>query len=391
MIRPPSIATAAYFPMTATLCGAALIIAIGQLMGGRVDMFVLNDSTFWSKPWQLLTTGLLHRGPFHLIFAVFWVWTFGTVIEHTVGWRGWLFLYLTAAVASASMDYVVYGSAFSLSGVVYAFFGFLWVLSARVPRMSGAVDSFTVKLFLAFFVIGFALQMMNVSLTRVASDVTGFTTGLLMGLAFTAKGLLRTAAIGAVGVVLSVPVTLAHMTVHRGNMAVTAQSQNDRAEKALLDEDYARAEQLATEALLVEPGNETAYFMKARAQVLDHRFDAAVVTLDQLKTQAAEGRVNPQTYSVIAAMVAVEAARSPLGMLAGNIIEYSLNAAPDDPATWLAAGIYYQRISERSEAVRALVRAEELANSMLDGLEETVAPVEMTEIRSQLRKARERR
>ena len=54
------------------------------------------------EPWQLVTTAFLHGGFPHIAINMFVLWSFGTIVERTVGSRRFTWLYF-ASVLSASL------------------------------------------------------------------------------------------------------------------------------------------------------------------------------------------------------------------------------------------------------------------------------------------------
>lgn len=58
--------------------------------------------------WQYLTYGFLHGGPTHLLFNMFGLWMFGTVIERAWGSKRFLAYYLVCVVGAALMQHLVW-------------------------------------------------------------------------------------------------------------------------------------------------------------------------------------------------------------------------------------------------------------------------------------------
>ena len=106
--------------------------------------------------WRLVTPAIMHGGPLHLFFNMYWLYILGGAIEQRAG--TWFFggLCLAIAIISNLAQYYIVGPNFvGMSGVVYGHFGFVWVMSKRAPLSGYFIDPFTVNLMLFFFVLGF--------------------------------------------------------------------------------------------------------------------------------------------------------------------------------------------------------------------------------------------
>ena len=139
------------FPIVAGLAAAA----VGVTMASKCDV---NVSALYDSPaigrgevWRLLTSILPHGGPFHLIFNVYWLWVFGSLVEESFGqWKNFALIVLLA-LGSGAAEYAFLDGGIGLSGVVYGLFGMVWVLSRYPPRFRDAVDANTAIMFVAWF------------------------------------------------------------------------------------------------------------------------------------------------------------------------------------------------------------------------------------------------
>ena len=85
--------------------------------------------------WRFVTPTLLHFSWMHVVFNCLWIWEFGRRIELSLGSLNLLGLYLTSAVFSNSLQYFASGPSIfgGMSGVVYAFMGFIWTGNTLRP------------------------------------------------------------------------------------------------------------------------------------------------------------------------------------------------------------------------------------------------------------------
>src|SRR5688572_7324516 len=147
MRRPPPIAEAVRYPGTAALAALAVIASL-LYWSGAVDMSPLLETFDTARqPWRLLTTTLLHGDIIHLVFNVYWLWTFGTAIEGRFGTARTLALYAFLGAGSSAAECALFDGGIGLSGIGYGLFGFLFVLAKRDPRLADAIDAGTVRLF----------------------------------------------------------------------------------------------------------------------------------------------------------------------------------------------------------------------------------------------------
>ncbi len=204
MPRPPPIAAAPQFPMTSLLCGGALVVSISQMLGRGIEPLVMDERAFWAQPWRLLTSALPHGSPAHLIFNLLWCWILGTHAEHFLGrWRVGVLIILSAA-GSAAAEFALYRGGIGLSGIVYALFGTLWVMSRIVPSLRGLMTRNTALLFLVWFVLCILTTWMGWMNVANYAHAAGLGIGVLLGFAYAAKDWRRWAGwLGAVGLSIS--------------------------------------------------------------------------------------------------------------------------------------------------------------------------------------------
>lgn len=60
------------------------------------------------KPWQILTHMFMHGGLMHILFNMFALWMFGSVVEQMLGVKKFLFLYFSAGLGAVGLQLGVY-------------------------------------------------------------------------------------------------------------------------------------------------------------------------------------------------------------------------------------------------------------------------------------------
>ena len=132
--------------------------------------------------WRLVTPMFLHFSIFHIVFNLLWVWELGRLIEWRQGMGALGALTVGLSVLSNLTQYSVSGPAFGgMSGVIYGYFGYIWVMSMGSPRFGIRLNPAIVKLLLVWFLIGWSGILEVWFGLRIAN--TAHTAGLLGGVA----------------------------------------------------------------------------------------------------------------------------------------------------------------------------------------------------------------
>ncbi len=131
--------------------------------------------------WRLLTPMFLHFGIFHAVFNLLWTWELGRLIEARQGTLALLGLSALIGALSNLGQYYASGPWFGgMSGVVYGYFGYLWIRGLLDPGFGIRLNPPVVYLLLGWFVLCWSgvLELFGL---RVAN--TAHTTGLASGIA----------------------------------------------------------------------------------------------------------------------------------------------------------------------------------------------------------------
>jgi membrane associated rhomboid family serine protease len=185
-MRPAPKLTEFYrYPITA---GTALL-AIGVTLAwwAKLDISPLieNSMVRHGELWRLVTTIFPHLDFLHLVFNLYWLWIFGTMVEGAYGHLKSAGLFLLFSVVPNSLEFAFASGGVGLSGVGYGLFGLLWVLSKRDERFRDAIDSRTIKLFVIWFFFCVAATFANFMNVGNIAHGAGAVLGILTGLAIT--------------------------------------------------------------------------------------------------------------------------------------------------------------------------------------------------------------
>lgn len=167
-------------PITYGLIGMSVFVTLLSGFGADariVSTALISSSSFGvldeivaGQVWRLVTPTFIHFDIYHLVFNLLWVWVCGGIIERKQGWLIYSLIFFVAASASNLAQYFFTGPAFGgMSGVVYAFLGYVWMQMRFNPiAYSGVMPKTIVPLMLVWFIvcwIGLIGNVANVSHT----------------------------------------------------------------------------------------------------------------------------------------------------------------------------------------------------------------------------------
>lgn len=199
MRPPPRLAEFPKYPIAAGLSLLAIVVTVAWWAGKDISPVLATAVIRRGEVWRLVTAILPHAGVFHLLFNVYWVWVFGTLLEQVLGPFKTAGLVLLFALGSSALEFAFFSGGVGLSGVGYGFFGLLWVLSSRDERFTDAVDRATIQLFVVWFFICIGLTVADIMPVANLAHGGGAVLGILAGFAIARpqRRLLAVAGIGA--------------------------------------------------------------------------------------------------------------------------------------------------------------------------------------------------
>jgi GlpG protein len=169
-------------PFTLALVVASVGIALLSEFGQNVEMllplyispFVLEGSYVkWQTGlseflsgefWRVFSPILVHYGPLHLIFNMFWLVYLGSMVEARERTIRLVGLVLFIAAISNYGQYLLSGPNFGgMSGVIYGLLGYVWMKCRFQPGSGYSLHLHTVTLMLTWFFICLAGIIPNVA------------------------------------------------------------------------------------------------------------------------------------------------------------------------------------------------------------------------------------
>jgi GlpG protein len=199
--RKPLLVRAKESPVTFALIGACIAVAVATQLGGRSDIVsYLTIASFergggylrWhayndvlnGQVWRVITPIFVHFGPFHLLFNSFWLSDLGAPTERFQGsWRYALFVLWSAAVSNIAQFEFGHSPSFGgMSGIIYAFVGYLWARGRADPQSGIYLPGRFVWFFIGWMALGFSSLLDNV-IGAMANycHLGGFVAGVVYG------------------------------------------------------------------------------------------------------------------------------------------------------------------------------------------------------------------
>ena len=109
--------------------------------------------------WRLVTPAMMHGNPLHIAFNLIWLRLLGTLIEVRRGTFRLAILFLISAAVSNYGQYLWMermdrpAAFLGMSGVIYAFFGYVWMKGVYQPEQRMAVSPGNVNIMLIWLVL----------------------------------------------------------------------------------------------------------------------------------------------------------------------------------------------------------------------------------------------
>ena len=173
------------YPVVASTAVLAAILTIAWWTKTDVSALLPSTEIRRGEIWRLFTSVFLHIDILHLIFNVYWLWMFGTLIEQVFGHTKTALLFAFFALGSSAFEFALDQGGVGLSGIGYGLFGMLWVLSHRDDRFRETVGSRTVVLFIGWFLFCIATTVTHAYSVGNVAHGAGAIFGILTGYSIT--------------------------------------------------------------------------------------------------------------------------------------------------------------------------------------------------------------
>lgn len=129
--------------------------------------------------WGLITTNFLHTEIWHIGFNLFWIYIFGKKIEFESTKVHYIFLIISSAMISsfAQLGFAD-TTGIGLSGIAYAFFGFILIKGRITEEYRGFLEKKVIILFLVWLILCVFLTHFGIFKIGNAAHFAGFIWGM---------------------------------------------------------------------------------------------------------------------------------------------------------------------------------------------------------------------
>ena len=104
-----------------------LVFILELLIPSFIEVFVLNEKAF-SQIWRFLTAVFLHSGVAHLLYNIFALALFGSILERIIGGRKFLIIFFITGILANLFSVNFYSSSLGASGAIFGVIGALIVV-----------------------------------------------------------------------------------------------------------------------------------------------------------------------------------------------------------------------------------------------------------------------
>jgi membrane associated rhomboid family serine protease len=163
------------------LCLICVVVFILQvLVPIFTEVFVLSEASF-QQPWRFVSAVFLHGSLIHLLYNLFALALFGSILEKVIGSKKFLWVFFLSGIFANLIAVNFYTSSLGASGAVY---GILGCLAFLRPGMMVWAFGFPMPMFIAaiLWVGGAVLGIFMPSNIGHIAHLSGILVGFLFGL-----------------------------------------------------------------------------------------------------------------------------------------------------------------------------------------------------------------
>lgn len=163
------------------LCGIIFLVFLLQsLFPAITDGFKLVSADIMERPWILITSIFLHADIVHLLYNLFGLALFGSILEAKIGSKPVLTLFFISGIIAGFAAIFFYNSALGASGAV---FGIIGALAVMRPGMVVWVSYMPMPMFVAafFWAVGDIFGLFMPGNIANAAHLGGLAAGILYG------------------------------------------------------------------------------------------------------------------------------------------------------------------------------------------------------------------
>ena len=120
-----------YYAIKLSLIILAVFI-LQILFDGFTEFFVL-DSSSWFQVWRFVTAIFLHGDTVHLLYNLFALLLFGSILERLIGEKKFLLVFFATGILANLISVSFYPSSLGASGAIFGVIGALIFIRPSLP------------------------------------------------------------------------------------------------------------------------------------------------------------------------------------------------------------------------------------------------------------------
>ena len=105
------------------------------LGNGFTSSLILASRDVYSRPWTLVTHLFLHASPYHLLFNIWVLFLFGTLLEQKIGAKRLIVFYLLSGIIAGYISSFFYTNSLGASGAIMGVIGVSVILMPDLPLL----------------------------------------------------------------------------------------------------------------------------------------------------------------------------------------------------------------------------------------------------------------
>lgn len=162
------------------LCVLCIVLFVVQVFSPAFTEFFLLNSSSFSEPWRFVTSIFLHGDIAHLLYNLFALALFGSMLERLIGSNRFLLVFFVTGIAANLVSVFFYDASLGASGAIFGVIGALIVIRPSLPVF---VFGLPMPIFIAgiVWVIGDVIGIFVPSGVANIAHLSGLAFGLLFG------------------------------------------------------------------------------------------------------------------------------------------------------------------------------------------------------------------
>jgi len=167
-----------------TILGLCVLVYLLSLAapGFVYGFLALNPRLLEERPWTLLTHMFVHASFDHLFWNMLFLFFFGTELEHRIGERRFLAVYLLSGVAAALAQIFIFpGVLVGASGALYGVLGCLALIAPEIRVLLFFAIPLSIRWAVVLFALIDLLMMGSADSIAHLAHVSGLFVGLAYG------------------------------------------------------------------------------------------------------------------------------------------------------------------------------------------------------------------